>query len=92
MSTSLKPLMAALLVLAPLTGFVAGRWSAPSPAMELGPVLHELASQRALLEGHLVRRSREDARVRCAAGVGAVSELAPGALAQLKTELVQGSR
>ncbi|GHG61866.1 hypothetical protein [Comamonas sp. JC664] len=55
-------------------------------------MLHEFASQRALLEEHLVRRSREDARVPCVAGAGAVSELAPGALAQLKTELVQAVR
>lgn len=89
MSTSLKMLMAALWLMGPLAGFAAGRWTVPQPALEPEPVLRELSSQRALLEEHLVRNPRQDASVRCAV---AASALAPGEMAQLKTELVQAVR
>ncbi|MFP2909044.1 hypothetical protein ACLESD_29180 [Pyxidicoccus sp. 3LFB2] len=87
MSTPLKLLMAALLVLGPLSGFLLGRSTAP--ALGDGPVLRELAHQRALLEEHLARDVRAPAEVRCAV---AASPPASGDTAHLKTELVQAVR
>ncbi|MFY0572753.1 hypothetical protein ACN28E_54230 [Archangium lansingense] len=64
MSTSLKRLLAASLVLGPTTGFLAGRLTAPDTGD--GPVLRELAQQRALLEEHLARAEAPPPEVRCA--------------------------
>lgn len=52
MSSRMKLLLTASLCLGPIAGFVAGRVTAPSSA-DTGPVLEELARQRALLESVL---------------------------------------
>ncbi|HYH96186.1 hypothetical protein [Hyalangium sp.] len=64
MSTRLKRLLAASLVLGPTAGFLAGRLT--DPDTEDRPVLHELARQRALLEEHLARAEAPPPEVRCA--------------------------
>ncbi|WP_375772844.1 hypothetical protein NR798_18800 [Archangium gephyra] len=64
MSTPLKRLLVASLILGPTAGFVAGRLTAPDTGD--GPVLRELAQQRALLEEHLARAEAPPPEIRCA--------------------------
>ncbi|NVJ27048.1 MULTISPECIES: hypothetical protein [Myxococcus] len=52
MSSRMKLLLTTSLCLGPLTGFIAGRATAPNSA-DTGPVLEELARQRALLQSVL---------------------------------------
>ncbi|KFA90646.1 hypothetical protein [Archangium violaceum] len=64
MSTPLKRLLAASLILGPATGFFVGRLTAPDTGDR--PLLLELARQRALLEEHLARAEAPPPEVRCA--------------------------